>query len=254
VAAVAADPGELTFVSLRDRPDLAGAFWDVENTWPLFMQQDPIGGVFFGRSAEVFPDCHLLALDPSGTAIGRINAVPFAWKGIEALPAAGWDAIQETAHSEHAEGIAPTAVSLTEARIVSRWLGHGLSSRLLSAARDHVRTLGIAHLVGPVRPTAKSLEPLTPMGEYVRRVRDDGLPYDPWLRVHVRLGATIEAVCPTAMTIPGTLAQWREWTGLPFDRSGTLLLDGALTPVHVSVEQDHAVYVEPNVWVHHDLG
>jgi hypothetical protein len=27
----------------------------------------------------------------------------------------------------------------------------------------------------------------------------------------------------------------------------------ALNPVHVSVEQDHAVYVEPNVWVHHDL-
>ena len=28
---------------------------------------------------------------------------------------------------------------------------------------------------------------------------------------------------------------------------------GALTPVHVDVEADHAVYVEPDVWVRHDL-
>jgi hypothetical protein len=26
---------------------------------------------------------------------------------------------------------------------------------------------------------------------------------------------------------------------------------GALSPVHVSAEHDHAVYVEPNLWVHH---
>ena len=48
-------------------------------------------------------------------------------------------------------------------------------------------------------------------------------------------------------------AQWREWTGLPFTTSGEVEVAGALSPVHVSVEQDHAVYVEPNVWVHHRL-
>jgi hypothetical protein len=26
---------------------------------------------------------------------------------------------------------------------------------------------------------------------------------------------------------------------------------GALCPIHVSLEQDHAVYVEPNIWLHH---
>jgi hypothetical protein len=49
----------------------------------------------------------------------------------------------------------------------------------------------------------------------------------------------------------GTLAQWREWTGLPFDRDGQVTMPGALTPVHVSLAHDHAVYVEPNVWVRH---
>ena len=41
------------------------------------------------------------------------------------------------------------------------------------------------------------------------------------------------------------------WTGLPFDTSGTVYVEGALNPVHVSVENDYAVYVEPNVWIDH---
>ena len=61
-------------------------------------------------------------------------------------------------------------------------------------------------------------------------------------------------VAPTSMTIPGTLEQWREWTGLPFDASGPVHVPGALVPVMCAAEHDVAVYVEPNVWVHHHLG
>jgi hypothetical protein len=85
------------------------------------------------------------------------------------------------------------------------------------------------------------------------RVRGDGLPVDPWVRVHVRLGARLVKVCPLSMSVPGTLAQWREWTGLALTSSGSHDVPGALSPVHVSVEHDCAVYVEPNVWVHHRL-
>ena len=92
------------------------------------------------------------------------------------------------------------------------------------------------------------------MREYAARVRDDGLPEDPWLRLHVRAGGTIERVCPRAMTISGTLAEWRDWTGLPFDTDGDVELPFALNPVHVSLAHDHAVYVEPGVWVHHRVG
>jgi len=51
----------------------------------------------------------------------------------------------------------------------------------------------------------------------------------------------------------GRLEQWREWTGLPFDADGAVDLPQALAPVHVSLAEDVAVYVEPNVWVHHRL-
>jgi hypothetical protein len=89
------------------------------------------------------------------------------------------------------------------------------------------------------------------MTEYAAGTGDDGLPVDPWLRVHTRLGGRILKVCPASMSIPGSLAQWRDWTGLPFDHSGELEVPGGPVPVQVSVEHDHAVYVEPNVWMHH---
>ena len=53
------------------------------------------------------------------------------------------------------------------------------------------------------------------------------------------------------MVIAASLGDWRRWTGLAFDRDGPFDLPGALAPVHVSLAQDHAVYVEPNVWVEH---
>jgi hypothetical protein len=124
---------------------------------------------------------------------------------------------------------------------------------MLSAVRDRCRGLGFGSLFGPVRPSQKALEPTVPIGDYVAWRRPDGLPHDPWLRVHERLGGRIVKIAPTSMTITGTLAQWRAWTSLPFDTSGDVVVPGALVPVHASVEHDHAVYVEPNVWMQHQL-
>jgi hypothetical protein len=85
----------------------------------------------------------------------------------------------------------------------------------------------------------------------VALTRADGLPQDAWVRAHVRLGARIVKVAPCSMTVSGTLAEWSRWTGLPFDQGGEVVVPGTLSPVHVSREQDHAVYIEPNLWMHH---
>jgi hypothetical protein len=85
------------------------------------------------------------------------------------------------------------------------------------------------------------------------RTRADGLPHDPWLRVHARAGAEVVAVAPTSMTVAGSLAEWRQWTGLAFDSTGDVEVPGALLPVRCEPQHDFAVYVEPNVWMHHRL-
>jgi hypothetical protein len=91
------------------------------------------------------------------------------------------------------------------------------------------------------------------MADYADRVRDDGLPADPWLRTHVRAGAHIAGIAPVSMLVAGSLTQWRAWTGLPFDTDGSVIVPGALVPVQASLAHDHALYAEPNIWVCHPL-
>lgn len=69
----------------------------------------------------------------------------------------------------------------------------------------------------------------------------------------MKAGAEILKVAPKSMVISGSLEEWRDWTGLPFDRTGEVIVPKALVPVQCVVEHDYAVYVEPNVWVRHDL-
>ena len=127
--------------------------------------------------------------------------------------------------------------------------GEGLSTKLVEAMRGLARAHGYAALVAPVRPTWKERYPLIPMERYARWTRDDGLPFDPWLRVHAKLGAELLEVCPASMRIEGGVGEWEDWTGLAFPDDGDYLVPGALVPV--CVEDGRGIYVEPNVWMRH---
>jgi GNAT superfamily N-acetyltransferase len=240
----------LTVCSLADRPDLAEAHYELKTSWPDFMLEDPTASLIHLLPRQ-FPELQLVLLD-GDQVIGKALAAPFYWPNeLAALPDTGWDWVLVRAIWDQRP---PTIASALEISILPERQGSGLSRLLVQGLVDAAHGLGLAALVAPVRPSRKAAEPGTPIAEYAVRLRDDGLPADPWLRVHARLGATILRVCPVSMTIPGTLAQWRTWTGLPFDRSGPVVVPGALVPVQVDVEHDYAVYVEPNVWMHHRLG
>jgi GNAT superfamily N-acetyltransferase len=240
--------------TLAQRPELADSIW-FDDAWPEFMQQDLVGHALFGRIHQVFADFAFVATDQAGQVVARAHSVPFALRHPErgTLPAAGWDQVLVWAFSDRRRAVTPDTVSAVEVVITADRQGQGLSALMLDAMRRNARAHGFAELVAPVRPSAKHHEPATPMAEYARRTRPDGLPADPWLRTHVRAGGVIDAVAPASMTVGGSLAQWREWTALPFDQAGLVEVSDALVPVHCVPEHDYAVYVEPNVWVRHAL-
>ncbi|MEV6108703.1 N-acetyltransferase [Streptomyces sp. NPDC051940] len=244
---------EPTITTLAERPELLDAAWDLKDTWAEFMRNDPTGYAYFGRVPETFPEYVLVGTDASGAVVVRGFSVPFALHapGRGALPPRGWDQVLHWAFADRRAGREPDTVTALEIVVSEDRQGTGLSGRMVAAMRANAGARGFTELVAPVRPNAKHLEQRTPMTEYAYRVRPDGLPHDPWLRVHVRVGGVIDSVCPASMTIAGSLAEWRAWTGLPFDEDGWVEVPGGLTPVHVRTEADCAVYVEPNVWVRH---
>jgi len=93
----------------------------------------------------------------------------------------------------------------------------------------------------------------TPMRRYVRWRREDGVPFDPWLRVHWHLGAKLLRVAPRSMAVTGTVAEWEEWTTMTFPESGRYIVPGALTPVTIDRRRNRGRYVEPNVWMRHPV-
>jgi GNAT superfamily N-acetyltransferase len=253
---------EIAVATFSQRPDLLDKVFgpEIQSAVPEFMRHDPAGALYYGNGQlDHYREFGLAAFDPAqpDRPIARAFSVPFALhdgtKGREELPDGGWDAVIRWGDEDRRTGRRASAVSALEITVAPRLQQRGISRLMLTALRDNARRLGFADLYAPLRPTDKHREPLTPFADYVARQREDGLPYDSWVRTHTRAGAQIAKVAPHSMVIAGTIAEWRRWTGLGFTGSGPTIVPGALSPVHVSLEQDHAVYIEPNLWVHHRL-
>ena len=240
--------------SLADRPDLLEPALALGGVGAEFMRHDPIGGLTRARRlARRWPEFFLVVLD-GDEPVARAVGIPLAWPTEERteLPDHGWDGAILWAVQDALDERTPAALCALDVQVAQARRGQGVAATALGALRDRAREHGLGRLVVPVRPTGKREHPLVPMAEYVTRRRADGLPEDPWLRTHERLGACFVKIAPFAMTITGTLAQWREWTGLALV-DGENEVPGGLVPVLASVTQDVGVYMEPNVWLEHPL-
>jgi len=251
----------LQLVTLRARPALRSQVFSepFRAAWPEFMLHDPAASLYFDKpNFDAYLETAFAVVDTAqpDIAVGRAFAVPFVFgePGRDQLPDSGWDEVIRWGHQDQALGRQGNALSALEIMLLPTHRGRGSSAVVLRAMADHARARGFREFFAPVRPTVKHLEPSTPIGDYVKRMDANGLPFDPWLRVHVRAGGRIVKVAPTSMVIPGTIADWTRWTSMTFHESGQWAVPGALVPVHISLEQDQGVYVEPNVWVRHNIG
>lgn len=227
-----------------ERPDLAARTGEVEDTLAPFLGRGEVTGRYWGRLRPEHPELQLVLWDEERDAVvGHARTLPA--RTAEGLPG-GVDDVLETWFEE---GPQADALSALVAVVDRRRQGEGLSSLLVRAMVDLARRHGFPALVAPVRPTWKDRYPLIPMERYAAWAREDGLPFDPWLRVHARLGAELVEVCPASMRIEGSAADWEEWTGLAFPDGGEYVVPGGLVPVRV--EDGRGVYVEPNVWMRH---
>lgn len=241
----------LRVLSLAERPDLEEALITMESSWPAYIRPEPL---LVDWALRRHAEYQLVVLDAADRVVARAASVPFTWDGDpDGLPDTGWDETLRQCLTDTAAGREPTALCALEIAVAPGRLAQNLSAYTLRALVGHATAKGLRDLVGPVRPSGKHRYPHQPLAEYLALRRPDGLPEDPWLRVHVRAGGEVLKVCPASMTIAGSLAQWRAWTGMPLDTDGPVELPGALTPLTVNTAHDHAVYVEPNVWVRHRL-
>lgn len=245
----------LTFHTFDQRPDLMEPAGDLaERGWPEFLLHSPVLDEYFYALNRFFPDYQFALIDPATDKLLAFgNCMPLHWdQPLEQLPEGGveWALIKSV--EDYQAGITPNLVSALQIVIEPDLRGSGLAGPMVQRMINIVHDHSIRHLVAPLRPNLKPVYPLTPIERYIRWTRSDGFAFDPWIRVHQRLGARVLSICERSMYIPGTVAQWEEWTEMAFPESGEYVIPGALVPITIDCEADHGEYVEPNVWCVHD--
>jgi len=240
----------MTLVRYADRPDLldrrhaelAGV------TFPPYMHESDVGNRYWGRLYSDFADFQV-ALVEGDELLAEAHAVPLPWDGSIADLPAGWEEGFERGmtSAETATALMAIAISVSPAR-----QGQRLSSRMIESFKENAGAAGLSAVIAPVRPTLKERYPLTPIEHYVQWRRDDGAHFDPWIRIHERVGGEILAAAPESMTLTAPVSDWEEWTGMRFPADGEYIFPGGLAPL--VIQAGVGVHVEPNVWILHGSG
>ncbi len=248
---------DIAVMTCAEHPELRPAMDRVNNEpWPEFMMHDAVSNIHWNRLYDVFPAFQFGMVDRrTGFLFAMANSIPLAWDGdLQSLPDRGWDWAIAQGCGDQEQGAASHTLSALCISISRDYQGKGLSRVVVQAMRDVATAHGLKRLIAPVRPNLKAHYPLIPIDEYIAWTREDGTLFDAWMRVHASLGARIIGACHQSMSIIGRVSEWEEWTGLRFPGSGRYLVPGALVPVVIDREADTGAYIEPNVWMVHELG
>jgi hypothetical protein len=237
----------LQVFTAEERPDLWIRAKALSEVWPEYNNHGNHTGTYFGSLIPNYAHLQVVFYEPSGDeVVARGRSIPFRWDGTLADLPTGIDAAGLRALE--GEG-SPNTLSALAAEVADGVRGQGVSHLVIEALASITRRNGLSSLVAPVRPSWKDRYPLIPIDQYAYWKRHDGLPFDPWMRVHARLGATILKPEPRSLMISASVTDWEAWTEMRFPADGDYTFPFGLAPLHVG--DGTGLYWEPNVWMLH---
>jgi hypothetical protein len=204
---------------------------------------------YWSRLTEERPDFQFHLVGEDDVILARARAVPVRWDGTLGDLPAGIDGAIARGFDEGGANVLCALVIMIPGQLQSR----GLSALAVRGMVDVAGRHGLGAVIAPVRPSWKDRYPLVPIERYAAWRREDGLLFDPWMRVHERLGAEILKPEPHSLRITGTVADWETWTAMTFPESGEYTFPGGLATLEIDREADEGRYWEPNVWMRHTV-
>lgn len=219
--------------------------------FPPFITADKLAKQYIDRVRAWFPEWNLTLADGEQNPVATGWGIPVRWDGTGAdLPAGYTDATIRAVEGRQ-QGVAADTLVICGAVVAGRLKGRGLAGQLLTVLRDAAVRAGLTRVIAPVRPTLKERYPLTPVETFMTWTRPDGTALDPWIRTHLRMGATILAAAPASQAMTGTVAEWEQWSGIALPSTGDYVIPCGLSVLHIDREADLGTYIEPNIWVRH---
>jgi hypothetical protein len=241
-------------VTLAEQPDLREHAIPDADIWPEFNLHGDTYLEMWPRLSEDLSEFQFAMCDEqTREVIAEAHTVPCWWDGTTAGLSDGFDATIADAFDRLDTDQPVNTLCAIAAEVPRGARGGSLAYDILKAMGTIAARHGLTHMIAPVRPTWKDRYPITPIERYMTWRRDDGSLQDPWLRLHERMGARMGPPAPRSYRIDGTVGEWESWLGMAFPESGDYVFPGGLSPLAIDREADRGTYLEPNVWMIHNL-
>ncbi len=245
----------LSVTSCESNPALLNASIALEDeAWEQvgYLDHTASHHTYYQRIETEFSEYRLSLFDAStNEVLATAVCLPINLPPLDELPDEGWDWAVRTAFEQ--KGTRTASICALSVSVSPRHRRLGLARDVINAIRQLARMRDCEELIVPVRPTAKARYQHAPMSEYVQWKDERGRVFDPWLRSHLSVGGRVLSVCHRSMVVVRPLEFWRDWVQEEFDRNGSYNLIGGLSQLEVDLAADTGTYVEPNVWVRHNL-
>lgn len=201
----------------------------------------------------------LVSDDKKSDLIGHGVTARIAWNGTaETLPE-GW---QGAVRQCYQDAVASPRCSNT---LVGLFIyvepdhrHHQWAARIADFMKHLARRRGLEHFVIPLRPPLRYTHDYAemPFEEFAALKRPDGLPLDHWVRLHVKMGASVIRIANRSHRHAMSLADYLEqFGGPPVETSGERLVERNEEWFTAYLDRDHdiAIIDQGCVWVRHDL-
>jgi GNAT superfamily N-acetyltransferase len=233
-----------------ERPDLPDI--PESDVWPEYNLHGDVVGALWPRLQEEVPQFQSVCWDEdSGGVLAEAHTVPCWWDATDFGLGSGIDETMTDAFALLDRGETANTLCALAAKVAPAARSRGLAAEVVRQMRRIATAHGLTAVIAPVRPSWKARYPLFPIAEYVTWRRTDGKLFDPWMRVHERLGARMGPPLPRSLRITGTVGEWEQWIEMPLPASGRYVFPNGLVPLHVDRDADQGEYWEPNVWFIH---
>ncbi len=241
---------EFRVVPYLEQPELLKELGNLEEeSFPDFLNEDPAWTEVAPHFYQEFAAFQFFIVEEkSNKVVGLCNNVPFNWDdNPDSLPSyqqmmlgalADWQA------GNHKPNTLSGVLVLLDPEYRGQGLVEMLGGNIIGLAKQHEMT----SIMVAVRPTLKEQYPLVSIEEYIQWKNADGKMFDPWLRAQALMGSKLVKAEPQSTVIDGSVAQWEAWTKMTFPVSGDYWVPGALSTVHIDLENDLGRHYEPHVW------
>ncbi|HEY3903778.1 MAG TPA: hypothetical protein VGM14_07750 [Streptosporangiaceae bacterium] len=198
----------VTVVRYSEQPELWDSIEDLSSqVWPEYNLHGDGLNRYWGRLYDERAQWQFVLYDTDEKQVlAEGHTIPVYWDGTDAGLGPGIDAAIASGFTIDPDQA--TALCALAAEIPPEYRRRGLSEQILRAMAGLAREAGLANLIAPIRPNLKDRYPTIPIERYAHWTRDDGTPFDPWLRVHTGLGARIGPPIPESMRITGSVEDW----------------------------------------------